>query len=923
MKSAVYHSTQRGKRERFRKLLVFVLAFFLVIGMNGCTKVPSSNTTGQTPVPTAGAEPIVKAGADIFIDGEKLGITIPEGVSSLNVPADIIYPALGAAYEYDESAEIASIQFGPQAFEIPVGCDDFTVNGRVIVAESQPYVSGGSLMVPLRTAVESVGGGVKWVGSQNAWQVYSRSHLEDTVDIMGDGTPLKTKLAQYERYFGDDEYVFWSALRDGASIYRSDSDGHVDRLLRAATEIIGMAGDRIFFINITEDNHLYSMEKDGTGLKQLVPGPVFGAAVSGDIIRYYSLENGLSACSVKADGTGNQILNDEITVMEGDWDIRENTDLTGKTILLKGNLTVRSGCTLTLEDTRLVFDTGNEGEAERRFDVDKASIVIKNSDIRSTGQNFGILFTARESAVTIEDSRISNIWENIVLDHCDEARCAGNYVVDGGGSGFISSDRTIGAVYEDNIIINKNRDQMPWMTFSCSFSSDLIIRNNVCVSQGECIFFQQGSSGLVSGNLILGDRYWLGLSLRHDAANTTYDNNFLQYNYDNGYRISGWDSSNGLNSDSLDSTGTFSRNVINNATDGMRIHSLKNCIYDSNRVWLQLFDPFEGRMGAVGVSMQYSHHCELINNTLESWNGGSGAQLFYCSENRFEGNTFSGFTYGIECWNKSDGNMINGNGLIDCGSSILLNGSSGNTVKDNAVISTKGNAINVYNEGDNVWDSNYYSDWQKPEPRKISDTVSDSTPLTAEPPFREAELEYTPVPYDYAAESNESNRNQGNGYIADERLWKDETVNYTWNRFEIASGGCLTLENAIWVSPSMYNSEPEIRIFDGGKLIMKNSRIVADPEGMSFYFGVDSGGTLIVENCIFENIHDITIHDGANVTFDHCTFTDCYEALTVYGSPEIVIQNCTVNNSFSGIRGFDYGSFGNTQTNVALEFMQP
>ena len=133
--------------------------------------------------------------------------------------------------------------------------------------------------------------------------------------------------------------------------------------------------------------------------------------------------------------------------------------------------------------------------------------------------------------------------------------------------------------------------------------------------------------------------------------------------------------------------------------------------------------------------------------------------------NRIEGNMFLGFKYGLELWDKSDGNSIRGNKIIDCGSSILINTSKGNKVIGNTLASNGSAALFAYNDGDNDWSLNYYSDWKKAGPRSLSGIGSDKSPLLAEPTLKKAKTEIQPKLSYYASRWDESKNNIGRGLI--------------------------------------------------------------------------------------------------------------------------------------------------------------
>lgn len=865
---------------------------------------------------------------NITVDGHKVDIDLTTDDMNLYVPAEKIYKALDARYNWNLSNKQARIQYGAKSFTIGEQDYELNVNGKVIQFVRKPYLEKNVLMIPLITAVESVGGGLEWEEETKTWKVYSRNLLEATVDIMGDGTSVKDRLANYEKYFNDGKYIFWSSLRDGASLYRSDSDGkNLGRVIDAATDVIGIDTDFVYFINISQGNYIYRIKKDGTSLQKLADDTIESAWLEGDTVRFYSKSGGLYLYSISKDGSVKKKEPAEITVMDEDWVVSGNETISDRNILLKGNLIINTAASLTLNNVNLVIDTGNESgqPVERNINVDSSSISVKNSRLSSTHPDGGIIFKAVSSKVDIESSSISGMKEQLQLTFCDNSIFMDNYIIDSAGNGVILPSRSKNLLFKNNTVINKTRGATPFITIQAGWVTGAEILDNVFVDQGECIFFtQMTDKGRAMNNLIFGDDEALCLSLRHDAGNNTYYNNFIQQNYDDGYRITNGLHSNGILSDTLDATTVFEKNVINNAKYPIVIANLKNCVYDSNRVWLQLLDDKSDRTGNKCMDIKFSHNCEIINNTFTSWLGenGSGIQMFYSSENRIEGNTFKGFKYGLELWNGSDSNDISGNHITDCLSYILIDGSNQNKMINNSLISNKKVKIYAYNNGKNDWASNFYSNSSPNEPHILYGLGSDGSPLRQSSALIAVQRELmskTFVPYDPA------NINKGNLYINSSETWKDKTIDYDWHYVRIKKGGTLTLENITLRAPVSYNSEPEIGVEDGGTLILKNSKILADPYGMPFSINISDGGRIIAENCTFEYMPAFEIMSSANI-IKNCTFINCYDAPFFWNNNGQTIQNCKITNSFHGLyieNPTNCRIDGNTENNIVMKSGSP
>ncbi|HHU89907.1 MAG TPA: polysaccharide deacetylase family protein [Clostridiaceae bacterium] len=868
-----------------------------------------------------------KQNSNITIDDKKAEIVLTSGDGALYVPAEKIYPLLGANYSWDSLNSRAVIQYGAKNFTISEQDNQININGRIIQLKNRPHLNNGVLMIPLISAVESVGGGLEWDEGSKTWKIYSWKLLENTVDIMGDGKLVQDRLAKYEKYFDDGKYKFWSSLRDGASLYRSDSDGNRSgRLIDTATEVIGMDSDYVYFIDISQGGFLYRIKKDGTDLKKLTDDAVESVWLDAERIKYHSKSSGLSLYSIAKDGSGKRTESTEITVINRDWVVNDNVSVSDKNILLKGNLVINRTGSLTLNNVNLLIDCGNVNlsPVERRIQADSSSITIRNSWIGSTHPDGGIFFSSVSSKVDIESSRISGIKDYILLDRCDNTRLIGNYIINSAENGVIKFTDSNRPLFKDNIIINKTRGAFPDTAIQAEFTKDASIMNNVFVDQGECILFtRQTTESCAANNLIFGDSAIQCLSLKQDAGNNIFYNNFIQLNYDDGYRITNGQDGIGILSDSVDNTSVFEKNVINNAANAVTIKNLKNCIYDSNRVWLQLTDNGNDRDGYRGLDMQYSHHCEIINNIFTSWPGktASGIQLFYSTGSRIEGNILKGFKYGLELWNASDSNILSGNYIADSLSYIVTDRSNHNKVTKNSFISNKNIKTYAYNNGDNEWASNFYGGLSYQSQQTLVGTGSDKTPVSRPNELIKVRSEFERQKF-IPQDTNDTEIKDY--YINGNETWKDKSLSWQWRNVRVADGGTLTIENTTVKAPSTYDCEPYLIVENGGTLVLRNNRILADPFGMPIYISVSDGGKIIAENCTFEYLpaFDST---GSGSVVKNCRFDNCY-AVNFYNSSNVTIENCNISNSYFGFLIGDCASgiiSGNKEENIAVRLGEP
>lgn len=862
---------------------------------------------------------------NITIDGNRADFSLTSESGEFYVPADEFYTALGAGYSWDPSNSRAIVEYGVKSFTVSGQDTEININGKSVRLTSKPYIKNNKLMIPLIPAIESIGGGLEWDEASKVWKVYSRNLLEDTADRMQDGIPVKDWLAKYEKYFEDGTYIFWSSLRDGASLYRSDSDGtHYGRMIDSATEVIGLDSDYVYFIDMSQGNSLCRIRKDGTDLSKLSDDIIESAWLDADRIHFFSKSDGLSLYSISKDGSDKRNESADITIIGEDWVIDDSVSVSDKNIFLRGNLIINTSGSLILNNVNMVFDCGNgrDDPAEKSISAESSSISIKNSRISSTHPDGGILFFAASAKVKVESSRLSGV--EMELNQCDGARLMRNYIINSAGNGAIRSDESENLYIKDNIIINKDRDAAFSSAIQLRRTKNSGIMNNVFVDQGECISFSHRTSDCAAvNNLIFNDKGTRCLSLSNGSGNNIFKNNFIQMNYDDGYRINDGYNGVGFFSDTVGITSTFEENVINNATNAICIQNLRNCIYDSNRVWLQLTDNVKDRTGSKCLDMRYSHKCEIINNEFDSWLGdnGSGIQLFCSTGSRIEGNSIKGFKYGLELWNASDSNNISGNHVIDCSGHMVIDSSKSNEIVQNSFISNSKVRIYAYNNGENEWASNYYSNLRPKEPQVLYGTGVDNTPA-------ENIIELTSAKRGSITQSDIPGSTEEGGHedqlIYDDVTWTDGTVDWEWDNIRVMDGGTLTLENIIVNAPVSYIQEPVLIVESGGTLIIKNSRIAADPFGMPVIIIVSEGATIIAENSEFEYMPSFDIM-GSGAVINNCTFTGCY-GIDFHNSSDLNIQDCRITNSFFGLRAEspDNNKIGGiTEENISIKLGDP
>ena len=178
---------------------------------------------------------------------------------------------------------------------------------------------------------------------------------------------------------------------------------------------------------------------------------------------------------------------------------------------------------------------------------------------------------------------------------------------------------------------------------------------------------------------------------------------------------------------------------------------------------------------------------------------------------------------------------------------IVTDRSNHNKVTKNSFISNKNIKTYAYNNGDNEWASNFYGGLSYQSQQTLVGTGSDKTPVS-----RPNELIKVRSEFERQSSYQDTNDTEiKDYYINGNETWKDKSLSWQWRNVRVADGGTLTIENTTVKAPSTYDCEPYLIVENGGTLVLRNSRILADPFGMPIYISVSDGGKIIAENCTF------------------------------------------------------------------------
>jgi parallel beta-helix repeat protein len=755
----------------------------------------------------------------------------------------------------------------------------------------------------------------------------SNSVLDGKADRFADGTPLETKLSKYEKYFDNGKYRFYANLRDGASLYRSDKNAaNKIRLVDAACEIVGVDNDYVYYINCSDEYKLYRIDASGKHNGKLVDKSVESAELKGGRIYFYSISNGVEYFSFDRNGKNLKKEKTEIEIRDGDWTVDGNQTVEGKTISLSGNLNVMQGAALTLKNCRLIFNTGSPGQPviERKFSAGEGTnVIIDHSSIQSTNPMCGILTDFHGMQLKVDHSRLAGFNGGLRLSNCDNPVITGNLFYNRMEYNCVSADWAAGLLVKDNIMIMPSRtDEYPPINICIGIShcTDSKVTDNVLVRQQEVIYVFTGSNNnIISGNMILGDEFFAGLSVRHDAGNNILEGNFIQAYYNNGYNQYARDRWNfGIYYDTCISSNIFRNNTIVNCWTGIGARYVSNSVFDSNRITSGMKRKPDGDVEPLlGIESIRSYNNQFINNTFEGVDG-DGAMFLASPDNRLAGNSFRGYNYGLGFWYGSDSNTIQDNLLENNTVGIVTdktdkNAFTGNTFKQGSRYQSF-----AYDSGTNRWTGNFWGKKQTGAYR-IPGGGKDEKPLGAAP--KTVAFKSSGYAKEYTEPADTTSYYRLN--VTDHMIIKDKTEDFKYYAIVVEKGGTLELRNATLQCTKFRNQEPDVEIRPGGTLIMEGSRILAGEKDIYVAITAYNESNITIRNSTFKNLLGFGVQCNGAV-IERSNFDGCFQALTVYGQ-NCTVSDCTFSNCYSGLRVGGWGStFRNNKTyNSIVDFILP
>ena len=609
----------------------------------------------------------------------------------------------------------------------------------------------------------------------------------------------------------------------------------------------------------------------------------------------------------------------------GDWVVTADQTVENEAITLDGNLLVKSGSNLTLNNMELRLNVQEDGK--NRIQVEPgAALSISGCDIASTSPDKDFLFIVDRAKFILKDSLLSNIgtggfaqaqYQGLALLNVEAADITGNTFNHPRSTG-ISMNRSNHATIRNNKFLNvaafSSNATGGEFAVDLNSSSNNLISDNTFVDEREAVFVhEEAFNNTIEHNVFLGALY--AVSIRHGAGNTLVQNN----------QIGGPGHAQfaGLYLDTTPYPNVFINNTVSQCYVGAFLSYTANATIANNTFKdfkLASDDPSQYIWRLGGIYMFHSHNNQVSNNQVDGAADG-GITLLFSPQNAVQGNRVSTSKYGLGLWYDSNQNQIENNLLDANPTNLILEKTAGNTL-----------TLNNFQGGGNAWSKNHWSQYTGKDrgdgtgdvPYTIAPAGQDPAPLAS--PSAQQTFALPVVDW---AKTYTVTRGPGYKTITGNELWKDQTVPFVWGHLEIESGGSLTLDHAKLVGAAGWGDEPQILVNSGGTLEIDSSEISGGDFSSPIAIFVNQGGIINIRNSTLHNVGWASgmemglLLGGDSGTIENNIFDGCYSAI-ISGGGHYQILNNTIRRCQFGIVVPPQGNHsvvqGNTITDIVDAF---
>lgn len=591
----------------------------------------------------------------------------------------------------------------------------------------------------------------------------------------------------------------------------------------------------------------------------------------------------------------------------GDWSIRNQQIVEGRTMTLNGNIIVKDQGSLTLRNatlslnsehgyqhailvepggTLLIYDSIiSPSTPAMGFSIivnSPSSFVLKGSELRGLGlggddQQYGLRVVRADKAV-IENNKILLVPASYSYLH--------GITLEESQHSTVNNNQVIPLQQQPDSLISTNPI---WLLRS----------HNNTVQGNRISGFRDGISIRSSWNNRILDNTWVGL-LRDAEAPEKYERWWLiDVEGWGGLELS-WNSANNIVENNTftasasaairvvqASNNRFSRNTVKGAGIGVALLYASDNILADNE-----FIDIWGIQGAVHAYRAFDNI--IVNNRMSSVS--DGVSLLSSGNNTVKANVMSDVERGFYFHN-SDNNVAEGNSVTDGFMGTVLTNSSNNIIKRNNLGE---NLLRGYDDsGDNAWEENYWGQGIRgiynipPQGVDTRPSINPILILAVEVP----ELEL--LPYQEPRDERLT--------INDKTAWENQVITLE-KGITIEQGGSLTLKNTTLIfAPNERATEVSLQIRPGGALLVHQSKIIAPEKGHAFRIDAWKGSVVTMRD---SEIHNAGYWVGSQAavgggldgaTIENNTFVGTYSAISPEHASNVRITNNTVNGGVIGI----------------------
>lgn len=605
-----------------------------------------------------------------------------------------------------------------------------------------------------------------------------------------------------------------------------------------------------------------------------------------------------------------QVATPVVAARTGDWIVKGSEVIENAEIVLAGNLLVPAGASLTLRNSKLLFEAapqgayGIEAKPGSRLLIFDSTVAAVRPDVR-----FG--FLVEKAEFRVQRSKLEGIGRSPL----------GRNV--GGG---LQVNRVDGMVFEDNTLNHHEFDGLV-----LTDSTGAVIRNNTitCTGPGEAAYtsavkLQNSDHNFIMANRLL--REYGAVTLRASSWNHVADNEITLTNHTPGISVWTGSGNNVVQANHISAVeghheactafrvvGTslpnyFLDNDVDGTWEGGLISYSSHIVVAHNR-FRNLTNVETG-----GLHLYRSHHVQLLNNEIAD--SSDGIMLIASPQNQIKGNRVTGALYGLALF-KSHGNAIEGNTFARNQDNAVLLDSRGNTLTRNNFLKASRQA---YDSVGNAWSANYWDDYTGAGGTgyAIEGHGADSAPATAlNPDLAAAVPPIEPVPV--------ARTQSAALYIDKDTVWEncEKVVSGnmivsaaltirncrltpaagTDNQIMAVQGAALRIENSE-LGGSGLDSSFAIVARQGSHLMIRDSRVrYLGDWGGNPGIQIHSDGAVIENNEIVGTYSAIDARDSGGHRIVNNRFADCVQGIQLAPNPigNTVERNAVVGCLFNAI----------------------